>query len=322
MRADRLLSLMLLLRARGRMTAQELSAELEVSERTVYRDIDALSSAGVPVYTQPGANGGVFLDEGYRVLLTGLSREQVLSLFASSDVGPLADLGLAGALEGSLLKLFAALPARHRHDVEQMRQRFHIDPADWFSTGTPPYLALLQGAVWDDYCVEIDYQPVEGERRAFVVEAYALVAKVNVWYLVGRREDGEIRSYRLSRLKSARLTGETFARAADFDLAAYWRTACEGFRAQMLQAYPAYPVELLVNPAMFWYLPSFLEGRYDELDMPGADGWRRVRVVFGGIYEAQLHVFALGEGARIVAPVELRDVLCDAARRILALHSA
>ncbi|MBZ0287993.1 MAG: HTH domain-containing protein, partial [Anaerolineae bacterium] len=164
MRADRLISLMLLLHARGRMTAQTLAQQLEVSERTIYRDVDALGAAGVPIYVQPGVNGGIFLDEHYRISLTGLTRAEVQSLFVSSSTPPLADLGLDNAVQATLLKLFAALPLPHQAEVERLRSRFHIDPANWFQVIEPSdTFPLLQQAVWEDRAVSIRYQVVEGE---------------------------------------------------------------------------------------------------------------------------------------------------------------
>src|SRR5262245_53049166 len=140
MRADRLISLMLLLNARGRMTAQTLANQLEVSERTIYRDVDALGAAGIPIYVQPGVNGGVFLDENYRISLTGLTRAEVQALFVSSNARPLAALGLDSAVEATLLKLFAALPSAHQMEVERLRSRFYIDPANWFQVVEAPAL--------------------------------------------------------------------------------------------------------------------------------------------------------------------------------------
>lgn len=195
MRADRLISLLLNLHAKGRMTAAVLAKHLEVSERTIYRDLDALSAAGVPVYTQPGQNGGIFLDEGYRVALTGLSLAEVRALFVSSEAGPLNDLGLSKAVEGTLLKMMAALPQPQRREAERVRQRLHIDPKNWFQiTEISPLLPQLQRAVWDDHVIEVDYQPIGGRYGRRELEAYALVAKANLWYLVARKSGGEMRN--------------------------------------------------------------------------------------------------------------------------------
>lgn len=205
MRADRLISLMLLLHARGRMTAADLARDLEVSERTIYRDLDALSSAGIPVYAQPGTHGGIFLDERYRISLTGLSRGDVQTLFMSSEAGPLKDLGLERT--DALLKLFADLPSSHRVEVDRMRQRFHIDPANWFQLVEPiRFFPLLQQAVWEDRLVEVCYQPVLGPAWTRVLEPYGLVAKANIWYLIGKKCGGDtMRSYRVVRFEGVTL---------------------------------------------------------------------------------------------------------------------
>lgn len=229
MRADRLLSLMLLLQTKGRQTALDLSEQLEVSLRTIYRDLDALSGAGIPVYTQSGPNGGVFLDEHYRVSLNGLSREDVQALFLISEAGPLKDIGLGKS--DTLLKLFAALPSVHRDEVERLRQRLYIDPANWFQMPeTLPFLPLLQRAVWEDRLVRICYQPVEGGRIDRMVEAYGLVAKANIWYLIGKKtETGEFRNFRIKRLGDVDLCEARFKRDAAFDLGKYWAESCAAY---------------------------------------------------------------------------------------------
>src|SRR5688500_5367640 len=159
MRADRLISMILTLHAKGRMTANDLAVQMEVSDRTIYRDLEALGAAGIPVYTQPGQNGGIFLDEDYRVALTSLSIPEVRALFVSSGSSPLADLGLARPAEHTMLKLMAALPYRQRTEAQRMRQRFHIDPRNWFQVvELSPYLPLLQQAVWEDCVITVDYR--------------------------------------------------------------------------------------------------------------------------------------------------------------------
>lgn len=302
MRADRLLSLMLLLRARGHMTAYALAEELGVSERTVYRDIDALSLAGVPVYTQSGANGGVFLDKQYRISLTGLSRGEVLALFVESDAGPLHDLGMGRAADESRMKLYAALPNRHQQDVAHIRQRFYIDPVGWLA-GQPPAeaLSVLQEAVWSDRVVTFGYQDTGGGMRARTVAAYALVAKASIWYLVGRKADGATRTYRVSRMGDVRMVGEAFARDETFDLVAYWQDSRTHFEREMAAQFPAYRVRLAVHPEGMWYFPSFMNGRY-QVEETGADGWATLHVTFGGEMEAVMAVIGLAGRVRTLAP--------------------
>ena len=322
MRADRLLSLILLLHARGRMTAGDLAAQLEVSERTIYRDLDALSGAGIPVYAQAGVNGGVFLDEHYRLSLTGLSRSEAQALFVSSDAGPLKDLGLGRAAEDTLLKIFAALPFAQRTDVERMRQRFHIDPANWFQVVEPsPFLALLQQAVWEDRRVSVAYQPVEGELSQRQIEAYALVAKANIWYLVGRKQDGEMHSYRVARFKTVTLLDSQFERQSDFDLAGYWKESCRIFEQRSLEMSPPYTALLRVHPAALWYFPGFMEGRYRQIGAPDEDGWYRLRVTFASRDDARMRVLGLGTHAMVVEPEDLQQTVLETARAIVDFHA-
>lgn len=323
MRADRLLSIMLLLHARKRMTADELATHLEVSERTIYRDVDALSGAGVPVYTRSGINGGIFLDEGYRISLTGLSQEQVLSLFASAEAGPLADIGLDRAVEDSLLKLFAALPQRHQHEVERMRQRFHIDPSGWFQRrNATAYVDDLQRAVWQDCRVQLTYQTVEHGIHSVTVDAYALVNKSDVWYMVGRKQSGDYRTYRLTRIHELTVLDEVFERDESFDLRDYWRASRQQFQAQMAQLFPPYPVRLRVHPQMFWYFGSFLEGRFQQVGDPDEQGWLTVQVEFGAMEEARMHVMALGDAVTVITPEALKQHVLAQVRVLLQQYGS
>lgn len=322
MRADRLLSIMLLLHARRRMTAQELAGHLEVSERTIYRDIDALSAAGVPIYTQSGTNGGVFLDEHYRISLTGLSRAQALSLFVSSDAGPLGDLGLANAVEDTLLKLFAALPDIHRQEVERLRKRIYIDPANWFQLVEPqPFFELLQQAIWDDRQLTIHYRTVEHGDVEQTIDAYALVAKANIWYLVGRKPNSDMRNYRISRFHSVTLLDTHFERDPDFDLAAYWKASCEAFETRSTLMFPPYPTTLRVHTDAFWYFPGYLEGRYRQIEPPDEHGWAMLQVVFTSLDDARMRLLGLGAGVEVVEPVELRDKVIATAEAVVEFYA-
>ncbi len=322
MRADRLLSLMLFLRAKGRTTAQDLARHLEVSERTIYRDLDALSTAGIPVYAQPGTNGGVFLDENYRISLTGLSKTELQSLFLSSDAKPLGDLGLAKAVEDSLLKLFAALPSSQRSEVERMRQRFYIDPTNWFQNIAPsPFLALLQQAVWEDCVVKVMYQVLEGEVAGRLIEAYALVAKAGIWYFIGKNSKGELRNYRVSRLQDIVLTDRCFERAPDFDLAAYWKESRETFERISMENFPPYHTVLRVHPAGFWYFPAWMNGRYEQIGTVDSAGWITLQVTFESFDDARTRVLGLGTHIVVVEPAALQQAVLDTARAIVAFHA-
>ncbi len=255
MRADRLIALILLLQARGRVTAPELAAQLEVSARTIYRDLDALSAAGVPVYAERGTGGGIALPDGYRVDLTALNREEASALFLSSVPGPLADLGAGQVLDAALRKLSAALPAAARQEAEAARQRVHLDPAEWWQTHEPvPYLRTIQEAVWQDRRLRLSYRRRGGGVATRLVDPYGLVAKASVWYLVAAdAEDAvgvdsaaqagqdpaaqvpamEPRVFRVSRVEAADLVDEPSRRPDGFDLGIFW---CQCYRKSSAKA--------------------------------------------------------------------------------------
>src|SRR5215212_9732508 len=222
MRADRLLSILLLLQTHRRMTAGALAQRLEVSRRTVHRDMEALSMAGVPVYAERGAGGGWVLPDSFRTDLTGLTESEIQALFVSMPTRLLADLGLAQASDAALVKLLAALPSVARRDAEQVRQRIHVDGAGWHqSAETVPALATLQEAVWIDRRVRLNYRRGDGSAVERVVDPLGLVAKGRLWYLVAG-VDGEPRTYRISRVEAAEILDEPASRTPDFDLATFW----------------------------------------------------------------------------------------------------
>lgn len=220
MRADRLVSLLLLLQNRGRMTAPELAAELEVSVRTVYRDIEALGASGIPVYADRGPSGGYRLAEGYRTRLTGLTGDEAQALPFVGAVGPARDLGLGAVLATTQLKLQAALPAELAERARRIQDRFHLDAPSWFRSADPiPYLAPIARAVWDQYALRIHYRGWTGETRG-EIEPLGLVLKGGIWYLVARAGE-TLRTFRVSRFLAAEPTGEQFERPPGFDLAAH-----------------------------------------------------------------------------------------------------
>src|SRR6476659_44837 len=167
MRASRLVSMLLMLQTRGRLTAEQLAEELEVSVRTIYRDLEALSAAGVPVYAEAGHNGGIELIDGYRTRLTGLTSKEAEALFTAGVPGPVGDLGLGTVLGAAQLKLLAALPQDLADRASLARHRFHYDAPGWFKTSrNEPHLATLSTAVWDDRRVEMQYRHPGSEAAA------------------------------------------------------------------------------------------------------------------------------------------------------------
>jgi predicted DNA-binding transcriptional regulator YafY len=313
MRADRLLSIMLLLQAQGKMTTQDLAEKLAVSRRTILRDIDALSMAGIPVYAEAGHGGGVALDEHYRVSLTGLNEAEVRALFVATQPGPLRDIGLGQAAEATLIKLFATLPALHRQIVAQMQQRLLLDPAPWWPPGeTLPHLEILQAAVFKDCRVQVRYERNDGQIGEHILEPYSLVAKASVWYLVARRA-GELRTYRVSRLIAVKTLAEGFEREPAFDLAKYWATQVNEFIANM----PTCSFTLRVNAAKLRLLRLYAAGGYVIRNTSSNETFLTVDVQLSSLEEACMLVLGLGIDAEIIAPDELREVVLLQARQMV-----
>ncbi|MGO4750380.1 helix-turn-helix transcriptional regulator, partial [Streptomyces sp. 2MCAF27] len=281
MRADRLLSLLLLLQNRGRMTAPELAEELEVSVRTVYRDIDALGASGIPVYADRGPAGGYRLLDGYRTRLTGLTGDEADSLFLAGMPGPATELGLGADLATAQLKLRAALPAELGERSRRIQERFHLDAPGWFRDAEEvPHLGAVAEAVWRPRALRVDYRRWRGEVRR-KLHPLGLVLKGGIWYLVARAESTEsgtesVRTYRVSRILDAEVLDETFERPTGFDLAAHWAESSRRLEGMRFQG----EAELLLTPRGLRLLPMKFgaagEAAVAAAGPPDADGRARV----------------------------------------------
>ena len=318
MRADRLFSIVLLLQSYRQLTARDLARRLEVSQRTIHRDMEALSGAGIPVIAERGTGGGWSLLGEYRTNLTGLSEAEVQSLFVTQPSRLLADLNLEKAAEGALLKLLAALPAPYRRGAEYARQRIHVDVTGWGRPEeTVPLLHTLQDAVWQERKVRMSYGRGECGVSERVVDPLGLVAKGSVWYLVAGVE-GEARSYRASRIESAELLDEPAARPPDFDLAAFWEESSERFRANL----PRYRVRARVRREVVQRLR--FAGRFarvEEVGEPAADGWAEVILRFDVEQMACEYALGVGTQLEVLEPEALREKVAQAAAAVVAFYS-
>lgn len=320
MRADRLLAILLLLQARGRMTAAALASELEVSERTIYRDIDALSSAGVPVVGDAGPGGGYELLDRYRTQLTGLTADEVRALFMLSIPAPLARLGVADHLRTALFKLAAALPESRRDDERRVRQRFHLDATGWREAeDRVPHMQLLQEAVWHDRKLLVTVATPFAGDIASLVEPYGLVAKAGVWYVVYARR-GALRATRAAAFTQVQDTLEPFERPAGFDLAAFWRDWCREHEAWLA----GYTATVRVEAATLPVLARRPGVRFHEeaAGEPDALGRRTLCLSFASFEEARDVLLGLGRGAEVLAPEALRLGVLDYAEQVVALYTA
>lgn len=318
MRADRLLSVLLLLQVHRRMTARELASRLEVSDRTIHRDMEALSAAGFPVFAERGIGGGWMLVEGYRTNLTGLNRDEIQALFLTKPLRLLADLGLDKASNAAMLKLSAALPSAHRDSAEHARQRIHIDITGWnHSDEAVRQLPVLQQAVWQERRLNFTYERGGGcDPVARSADPLGLVAKGSVWYLVAA-VDGDIRSYRVSRVLSAELTGDPCVRPKGFDLAQYWAESTRNFKAQL----PKYRATVRAHPDVFPRM-SFAGrfGRIEHTYPPDPDGWIRIDMRFDVEEMACEYALSFGSNMEVVEPETLRKKVIDAAESLIAFY--
>ena len=318
MRADRLLSVLLLLQVHRRQTARELAQRLEVSERTIHRDMEALSAAGFAVFAERGSGGGWMLVEGYKTNLTGLNKDEIQALFLTKPLRLLADLGLAKASDAAMIKLSAALPAAHRDNAEHARQRIHIDVTGWTrSDEAVRLLPVLQQAVWQERKLTFTYERSGCDPVDRLADPLGLVAKGSVWYLIAV-VDGDTRSYRVSRIVSAELTGEPCVRPKGFDLAQYWEQSKVSFKAQL----PNYRATLRAHPDVFPRM-SFAGrfARIEHSDAPDSDGWIRVAMRFD--VEEMAVEYALSFGARmeVLEPETLREKVIAAAKSVITFYA-
>lgn len=301
MRADRLLSAVMLLQAHGRMSGRELAKRLEVSMRTLHRDMDALSSAGVPVFALRGARGGWQLDEDWRTQVPGLDEAELRALLMAQP-RVMGDARLAAAAESALSKLLASLPNSLREKAASIQQRLFVDTTGW--RGTPENLSMLpivQDAVSRDRKLTIRYAKNSREREDRLVDPLGLVAKSGTWYLVAKTPAG-LRTFRVSRIEEAKLLYQRCERPRDFDLAKYWRSSAQRFR----EGWPHFDAVLRLHPESAkqmkrWHMAE------ENGSGPNAEGWITMNVRFDDEEQACFLVLAQGSRVDVLEPQRLRE---------------
>ena len=318
MRADRLISILLLLQAEGRLSARAIAERLEVSERTIDRDMEALSMAGVPVYAERGRLGGWALTDEYRTDLTGLTDPELRSVILATAPSVLADLGLGEAAERALAKLLAALPASRRREAQAARTYLHVDPAGWRRRDdAAPLLPTLEEALRVGRRVAMTYERAFDESTVVrEVDPLGLVAKGSAWYFVAAVGD-QIRTYRASRIRDVRILDAPVQRPGGFDLATWWA----GSRAEYEAMLPTFRALVRVAPAALertrW---GWRFGRIEEELPADADGWIPCRLRFDTIEVALDAVVGLGPDAQVLEPDELRGRVDGVLRRLVARY--
>ncbi|MGW1801297.1 helix-turn-helix transcriptional regulator [Streptomyces sp. NPDC001984] len=322
MRAARLIKMVLLLQSRSSMTAAELARELEVSERTVTRDAQALSEAGVPVYADRGRAGGYRLVGGYRTRLTGLARSEAEALFLSGVPGALREMGLEDAGSAARLKVTAALLPSLSDASRTAAQRFHLDAPAWFrEPETPALLPAVAEAVWDDRCLKARYRREEDEvERA--LEPYGLVLKAGAWYLCARVPEADaFRTYRVDRFTAVDATDTRFVRDEEFDLPGFWAERAEAFARSILRA----QIVVRLSPEGVRRLaytvdPLAAREALGDAGEPDADGWVTAMVPVESEEVAHSQLTALGAEAEVLAPETLRERFARDAARLAGLY--
>ena len=318
MRASRLLSMMLILQLRGRVTAQELADEFEVSVRTIYRDMDELSAAGIPVFADRGPGGGFQLLDGYRTKLTGLTPSEAETLLLSGLPGPAADMGLAEPLAAARLKLLAALPAAAVDGAARVGERFHLDAVDWYRHNPPPaHLPAIAQAVWQDRRISIHYESWSATTRRRV-DPLGLVMKAGSWYMVART-GGSIRTFKIGNVLELEVLDETFEHPAGFDLAAHWRESLHRFERSLQSGH----ARVRVSRGAMSRLDRLSAAAMEAIVVvsPDDDGWREATIPIESVADATSALIAFGDDVVVVAPPELRTELARRAATVLAMYS-
>lgn len=322
MKASRLLSILMLLQTRGRMTAPALAREMEVSQRTILRDIDQLSAAGVPIWGERGRQGGFQLREGWSTSLTGMTESEAGALLLAGLPGPATDLGLGPAAASARLKMVASLPSAWRAQADRVGQCLHIDPVDWYrADDAPRFLREVADAVWAARRIDVHYDRWSGPVRR-TLEPLGLVLKAGAWYLVARADGHSApRTYRLASMLDVTPGSRPFKRPRDFDLAHHWQASIERFEAELhrLQA------RVQVSPRAMKWLGN---GRTrvtlvaPERNEPTAPpGWRTVSWPIESIEHGARQLMGHGQEVRVLAPARLRLRMGRLARVLAATYA-
>lgn len=311
MKASRLLSILMLLQAHGRMTAPALAQALEVSARTILRDIDQLSAAGVPLWGEPGRFGGFQLREGWSTTLTGMTEPESQALLLAGLPGAATDLGLGAAAASARLKMVASLPSEWREQADRVGARLHIDPVDWYrAQETPEHLRAVAEAVWNARRLAVRYESWRGQAER-ELEPLGLVMKAGTWYVAARVSGQEaVRSYRLTAVKTLRTLPTKFRRPRGFDLAAYWQASAARFEAELR----ALQARVAVSPrALGWlhneripFAPDAASG-----DTPARPGWTTVLMPIESIEHGARRLLSYGAEVEVIAPPALRQRLLE-----------
>ncbi|MEY9934206.1 putative DNA-binding transcriptional regulator YafY [Catenulispora sp. GP43] len=330
MRASRLVSLLLLLQTRGRMTAQQLADELEVSVRTIYRDVESLHEAGIPLYGDAGPAGGYQLLDGYRTRLTGLSANEAEAMFLAALPGPAAELGLGSVMAAAQLKVKAAMPPELADRSGRIQERFLLDAPGWYDDGdTSPFLPAVAEAVWNQRRIRVLYrrwtEPTEVVRT---LAPYGIVLKTGKWYAVAESA-GRINTYRVNQILELTALEDDdadadsrFERPDDFNLNSYWARQVAEFRARLVQG----DALIRLSPAGRQRLEEVMAADVVKaVDTTAEDdcereGWVKATVPIESLTHAHGQFLSLGAGVEVLAPTVLRERIAETAAGLARMY--
>lgn len=319
MRASRLLAIQMLLQTRGRMSATALAQALEVSVRTLYRDIDELTAAGVPVYAERGRSGGFELLPGWKTTLTGLTPSEAQAVFLGGLAGPAADLGLDEPVRSAQLKLLAALPADWRGQAQRVSSRLHLDPVDWYREAEPPvHLAQVAQAVWEGRQLAMRYESWTRSARQ-VVHPLGLVLKAGTWYLVAARE-GQVRTFRVSGIGSVEVLPAACVRPRRFDLAAHWRESVRRFEASLYSA-RAEVAATARGLAHLRQMGAPVARALRDAKVPEGNGRVRLHIPVESDEQAAAQLLRLAPEVEVLGPASLRSAILRRLRAMQAIYA-
>lgn len=304
-----MLSVLMLLQARGRATERELAERLEVSQRTIHRDLESLSASGVPVLALRGAAGGWELAKGWRTQVPGLNAPELQALLLAQPRA-LGHPRLAAAAQSAMDKLLASLPGALQQQAVAMRERLHVDPRGWWDVGEDfSALQTVQDAVANQRSLTFEYVKADGKASVRTVDPLGLVAKGSTWYLVAQTTAG-MRTFRVSRITNATVLAMGFERPARFDLAAYWAKSI----AEIGRRQGSFPVVLALTPEAAQRLRTHVRveacGRAaTQSQVPS--GWEVIRADFDDESQARFVVMGLSTRAAVIGPAEFRRHIAD-----------
>lgn len=311
MRASRLLSIQMLLETHGRMSAPALARKLEVSVRTLHRDIDELTSAGVPVYAERGRAGGFQLMPGWKTTLTGFTPAEAEAVFLAGLAGPAAELGLGPHVASAQRKLLAALPESWRGNAHRVSSRLHLDPVEWYRESEPvPFLATVAEAVWQGRQLAIAYESWTTTSRR-TVHPLGLVLKAGAWYFVAVR-DAKVRTFRVASVRDAVLLQAPVLRPRGFELADHWREAVRRFEVELFTA-QARVAATARGLAELRRINAALARAAASVAAP-AEGTRvELRIPIESVAHAAGQLLRLCPEVEVLAPAELRRAIAERA---------